>query len=253
MGAFLSIFYSRSFYDRDYVRTTRSAAAIVPFLLKNLGASATAIDSVIDIGCGRGVWLQEFAKSGAVNIKGRDGPWVLNDRLLIPPQSFEQTDLSKPFVEALRYDLAMTLEVAEHIHDENAESFVDNIVRLSDTIMFSAAIEGQGGQHHVNERPLSYWIKLFAERGYQVHDCVRPYFWDDANVCWWYRQNIVIFSNEASRYRDDLSRLESQSPKISDIAHPDGFREKAKLANIFSPEEYVGLWISNLKRKIGFA
>jgi hypothetical protein len=245
----LSIFYSSRFYDRDFNRTSRSAAATVPALidcLTNCGAAPPA--SVIDIGCGRGVWLKAFGK---IRVKGRDGPWTRQDRLLIDPVDFTATDLSQPFAEPEKFDLAMTLEVAEHIEPAQADQFVTNLTGLSDTILFSASIVGQGGQHHVNEQPLSYWAARFAERGYALYDVLRPRLWYNAEVCWWYRQNMVVLCNADSRFRSGLEAAAAQSPALFDLAHPDGFSEKARLANLFSPEEYVGLWLAKLGKKLG--
>jgi hypothetical protein len=242
------MFYSSRFYDRDFDRTSRSAAATVPVLLECLGAAgASSPASVIDIGCGRGVWLKAF---GDRAVKGRDGPWTRQDRLLIDPARFTATDLSQPFAEPERFDLAMTLEVAEHIDPPQADQFIANLTGLSDTILFSAAISGQGGQHHVNEQPLTYWAEKFAARGYTVFDVLRPRLWHNGDVCWWYRQNMVLLCNQASRFRAGLEAAQAANPAILDLAHPDGFGEKARLANLFSPEEYVGRWLAKLGNKI---
>lgn len=241
-------FYSSRFYDRDYVRTSRSAVTTVPVLRNCLtAAGAPPPASVIDIGCGRGVWLKAF---GDLRIKGRDGPWTRQDRLLIDRSAFEPTDLSQPFSEPERFDLAMTLEVAEHIEPPQADQFVANLAALSDTILFSAAISGQGGQHHVNEQPLSYWARKFEDRGYMLHDVLRPRLWLNSDVCWWYRQNMVVFSNGQSRFRAGLEQAASQNPALLDLAHPGGFAEKARLANLFSPEEYIGLWLAKLGKRL---
>lgn len=244
----MSLFYSSAFYDRDRERTTKSAAATVPVLIECLTAGGAAPPaSVIDIGCGRGVWLKAY---GPVAIKGRDGPWTRQDRLLIDPACFEPTDLSRPFAEAQAFDLAMSLEVAEHIEPGQADQFVANLAGLADTILFSAAIAGQGGQHHVNEQPLGYWLDKFAGQGFAVFDVLRPRLWGNREVCWWYRQNMVVLARPSSRFFDGLTLAAQRNPPILDLAHPDGFKEKARLANLFSPEEYVGLWLARLGKRL---
>jgi Methyltransferase domain len=247
----MSIFYTSKFYDRDFARTSKSAGAIVPFLLEGLGAGgANPPQSVIDVGCGRGVWLNAFKDHGVPQIAGRDGPWTRLDRLLIDTACFAPVDLGALLAETQRFDLAMTLEVAEHIDAPRADQFVENLVALSDTILFSAAIAGQGGQYHVNEQPLSCWQAKFAARGYRLFDVIRPRFWQDGDVCWWYRQNIVVFCNDRSPYGAALEAMRRASPDIVDLAHPIGFSEKARLANLFSPEEYLGVWAARLKQKL---
>lgn len=245
----MSLFYTKKFYLRDYQRTSRSAQAVIPILTEAFAGAGHDLHSVIDIGCGRGVWLEEFTKRGAGLVKGRDGEWVKNANPLIRDAEFEATDLSRPYSEPRKYDLAMTLEVAEHIDEENADTFIDSLTRLSDSIMFSAAIKGQGGQHHVNERALGYWIEKFAVFGFKPYDAIRPRVWQNDEVCWWYRQNIVIFCRAGSPMEPRWQELHNSAPHIFDLSHPVGFAEKAALANLFSPEEYIGLWFDRFKRK----
>ena len=93
-----------------------------------------------------------------------------------------------------RYDLAISIEVAEHIEPGNAEEFVRLLTGLSDTVLFSAAIPGQGGTGHVNEQWPEYWAALFRASGYGAMDCLRTKIWDDAQIPFWYRQNCLIFA-----------------------------------------------------------
>jgi hypothetical protein len=72
-------------------------------------------------------------------------------------------------------------------------ALVDNLVRHGDFILFSAAVPGQGGKGHINERPLGYWRDLFALRGYVAFDFVRPRIADRPEVEWWYRYNSLLY------------------------------------------------------------
>lgn len=70
-----------------------SARIIVPMLFE-----AIHPQSVIDIGCGIGVWLNEFKKCGAETIQGVDGKWVLDGwekDLLIGKKDIEIFDFEK--------------------------------------------------------------------------------------------------------------------------------------------------------------
>ena len=64
-----------------------------------------------------------------------------------------------------RFDLVNCLEVAEHLDASRADSFVDDLCALGDVVVFSAAIPGQGGTHHVNEQFQSYWQERFRRNG----------------------------------------------------------------------------------------
>ncbi|ETD25724.1 hypothetical protein [Helicobacter canis] len=95
--------------------------------------------------------------------------------------------LSKPF------ELAQSLEVAEHLDHIFAANFVQLLTSLADVVLFSAAIPYQGGVCHINEQPPAYWAELFAKQGYVCLDFLRPSIWGDESVLWWYRQNLLVF------------------------------------------------------------
>ena len=102
--------------------------------------------SVIDLGCGLGFFLNACAKRGA-EITGVDGDWVDPGDSVIPGPARRNADLNAPY-EARRYDLAATIEVAEHLKPARSESFVDDLCALSDVVLFSAGIPDQAGGPH---------------------------------------------------------------------------------------------------------
>jgi len=65
-------------------------------------------------------------------------------------------------------------------------------------VLFSAAVPGQGGEHHVNEQPLEYWRRLFRRRGHRPFDMVRPQVLGNAEVEPWYRFNTLLYVAEAA-------------------------------------------------------
>jgi len=93
--------------------------------------------------------------------------------------------------------MATSLEVAEHVPESSSRQFVENLTRHADAIMFSAAVPGQGGEFHINEKPLSYWRDLFAQAGYRCFDPVRPTVLNDERVEPWYRYNTLLYVAEA--------------------------------------------------------
>ncbi len=151
--------------------------------------------SVVDFGCGLGTWLKVFKDSGIDNLLGLDGDWI--DRSKFEASvigSFKEVDLEKEIKLEKKYDLAISLEVAEHLHKDSASIFVKNLINASDIVVFSAAVPMQGGQNHINEQPLTYWINLFNEYGYKFNDIIRGRIWNMEKVFWWYKQNMVVFS-----------------------------------------------------------
>jgi SAM-dependent methyltransferase len=179
--------YGKAFYDYTASIALRSAHPIVASLCGPL-----LIKSVADFGCGEGAWLSVWKDAGAT-VMGVDGPYVDLRRLRIDPAEFRAADLSGPIALGRRFDLVQSLEVAEHLSADKAEIFVHTLVAHGPLVLFSAAVPGQGGEHHVNERPLGYWRGLFRQRGYLAVDYLRPLICNDADIAWWYRYNILLY------------------------------------------------------------
>jgi hypothetical protein len=85
-------------------------------------------------------------------------------------------DLRQPFAAERRYDLCLCIDVIEHVEPEYEENVIRTLVNASDTIIFSSPPPGQGGDGHVNERPIAHWVGLFAQYGYIFQDNIRPLF-----------------------------------------------------------------------------
>ena len=186
--------YTEEFFEYIERGSIGSAKRFSSFLVPLLG-----LKSVLDVGCGRGAWLREWRNAGVEIAHGVDGPYVNLQSLLIPVEDFTAVDLSKEFDLQQRYDLVSSLEVAEHLPGSCSETFISSLVAHADLVLFSAATPGQGGENHINERPLSFWQKLFKERGYEAYDLVRPIFRSDKGVEPWYRFNTILYANERVR------------------------------------------------------
>jgi SAM-dependent methyltransferase len=185
--------YTTAFYQSQMTGSRQSADRIAAHITELLHPQ-----SVVDIGCGVGTWLAAFRHHGASRIEGYDGDYVDRTLLQIPADSFHSVDLDKalraPFAWLPnRFDLAVSLEVAEHLAPELAESLVDRLSQFAPAVLFSAAIPRQGGTGHVNEQWQDYWATLFDRRGYRSVDCVRPVVWDDVTVEPWYAQNALLY------------------------------------------------------------
>lgn len=206
--------YDREFYDFQSNRSFESAKTITPYIMDLI-----KVNSVIDVGCGVGAWLRAFSEAGARGpIKGMDGEYVNSDQLLIDRTEFVAFDLRKSISMPERFDLAVSLEVAEHLPTKRGPSFIADLIALSDYVLFSAAIPGQGGTEHINEQWQSYWAELFAQHDYVACDVIRPKFWNNRSVDWWYRQNIIIYVNQ--RALTDTLMGNSHSI-ILDVVHPE--------------------------------
>lgn len=179
--------YDSAFYLNNRYGSIVSAQHILGTLFKELPHQ-----SVIDFGCGTGTWLWVAKALGAEEIFGIDGDYVPRALLLIPEENFMPADLENKIVLDRRYDLAMSLEVGEHLSESAADTYIDTLCDSADTILFSAAHPGQGGDCHINEQPREYWIEKFMARGFKLHE-VRNRFQNDMKILPWYRENLMLF------------------------------------------------------------
>ena len=186
--------YNDAFFDYINQSAQSSAQALIARLFPLLQPK-----SVVDLGSGRGVWLAQWQRSGAQEVLGVDGEYVDQSNLAIQADAFKAANLTQPLAFEKRYDLAQSLEVGEHLPLSAAETLVDSLVAASDTVLFSAAVKGQGGEFHINEQPLSFWQDLFEARGYQPFDCLRPHMKNDSAIAPWYRYNAVLYVNAEGR------------------------------------------------------
>jgi SAM-dependent methyltransferase len=186
--------YDAQFYERQVAGSIASARVAVP-LVHDLVRPA----SVVDLGCGLGGWLSAFAAQGVTDLLGLDGDYVDRSRLVISVEQFRPQDLTAPVNPkeiGRRFDLAMSVEVAEHLPASAADTFVASLTSLAPIVLFSAAIPFQGGSDHINEQWPAYWAERFARHGYRAIDVLREKLWNDDRVCWWYAQNLLLYAAE---------------------------------------------------------
>jgi SAM-dependent methyltransferase len=121
--------------------------------------------SVLQIGCGSGAYLKYFACQGTQRIKGVDGAEGRSRYLQL--DEYAQVDLGKPFDLAENFDLVVCVEVIAHIPAQSEHILISSIARHArERIVFSGARPGQPGAGHIDCRPISHWLDLFASAGW---------------------------------------------------------------------------------------
>lgn len=162
------------FEDHDY------DAAFMDFVVNVESIQARALgewmihrhfpQSVVDFGCGPGLYLLPYKKAGAT-VLGIDAATAGGG--LLDPEEYVRADLRFPLMHPRlhgSFDLAICFETAEHIHPHYADRLVDTICSASNFVLFTGATPGQGGTNHHNEQPHEYWLQKFEERhGFVVH------------------------------------------------------------------------------------
>lgn len=144
---------------------------------------------VLDIGCGPGHFVESMLDVG-INAVGID----IDERVVGKPYLFQQDILSTKFVT----DVAICLEVLEHIHEDHAEEVIDKISTMfTDTLIFTAAQPGQGGVGHINCQPKEYWDKLFNQNGLYrntlMEDTLLLYCKQGRYMGWFYN-NLLVYT-----------------------------------------------------------
>ena len=215
---------SENFMSNDYrvdynhdanLHTTAGAEAALAALLPRY-----QISSLLDVGAGNGTWLRAAQNAGIKDLQGVDGLQLAQGKLHVLPDLIGYHDLNTPMDLGRKFDLVISLEVAEHIEPENAHVFVDNLVHHGDIILFAAACPGQPGTHHVNCQWPAYWQEKFNAHGFVCSDWPREKLWDNRHIEPWYRQNMF----EAKR---DAARAGSE-PRLRGMIHPDLVRDLAR-------------------------
>jgi len=237
-------YYTDVFFD-DLIDSLKSAKVIIPILLQQISPK-----SVIDIGCGSGEFLQVFKENGISDVFGIEGPWLRKDRLRISKKQFKHADLKKKFSMDRKFDLAVSLEVAEHLPEKSAKTFVECLTKLAPIILFSAAVPLQGGVQHQNEQWPEYWANLFKENGYIPVDSLRKKIWNEPDVCVWYKQNILLFVKKS--YLKNLEVLKNEYKMVPfeslSIVHPDLFI--SKVGPLESIKKRIPHWMLPIISKI---
>jgi methyltransferase family protein len=216
--------YDGKYYEYQVVASLRSARIVLARLWKYLRP-----DSVLDVGCGRGAWLKACRDLGSSVLLGFDGEWNSQSLMIDSAIRFRSIELNRPFFLERRVDLAITLEVAEHLDPSSSSQFVECLSRASDAVLFSAAFTGQGGTNHINEQPHSYWAGLFRDNGYVPFDLFRPFLWSNEEVCVWYRQNTFLYCKVGSSSFNALRAAgcsELAEIDFMDCVHPATYKAK---------------------------
>jgi SAM-dependent methyltransferase len=236
--ATLGNLYSPRFYRQENRHSATSGRTCVPLILDLLRPA-----SVIDVGCGQGEWLAAFAECGIADYQGIDGDYVGDDQLLIRRERFMRHDLTRPLCLDRSYDLALSLEVGEHLPTAAAPTYVAGLTELAPAVVFSAAVPGQGGVHHINEQWPWFWKELFASHGYVQLDPFRQSIWKNPNVAVYYQHNLFLYVNPGIH-----------RPLIDRVGVPDKYTELTLvrttiLQDLTRPGPLVDLW-QRLGRKL---
>jgi SAM-dependent methyltransferase len=223
------VLYNDDFFELIEAGSLRSARRVIPEVLR-----LTQAKSVVDFGCGVGTWLAAVQECGIEDVVGIDGTYVSRERLKIPASCYDPQDLTQRVQVARRFDLAVCLEVAEHLPESRADSLIEDIARTTDAVLFSAAIPGQFGTGHINEQWPDYWAQRFLKHGFFALDTLRERFWSDPSVETHYKQNSILYlrGERYELFRGD--RCAVQNGEVRRLIHPNLYEMYVGLSDPFS-------------------
>ncbi len=227
--------YDQEFFDEREGLSLQSARIVVPVVLRYVRPR-----TVVDVGCARGAWLKVFLENGVERVLGIDGPQVDPATLHIDPQCFRAVDLDRAFeIEGGPFDLAVCLETAEHLSLKAGKALVKTLARAAPVVLFSAALPGQGGTHHVNEQWPWFWKRLFEAEGFTRLDPIRREIWQNPAVALWYRQNTFLYASERAIAESPVLQKEAEIARQVRLELVNGriLRRGVRFSNIF--KEYV--------------
>lgn len=225
--------YSDDFYDQTTDGSLAAARYILPLLreIRNF-------TSVIDVGCGIGTWLLAARELGVSRVRGVDGPYVPEEKMLVDSSLIHLNDLTRPIESESQYELCLCLEVAEHLPSVRSETLVADLCKLSSFIAFSAAIPFQGGDGHLNEFWPEYWARLFEQHDFLPWTGIRQAIWNQREIPWWYRQNLIIYLNR-SEWASSLGDKTPDPPDSLTRIHPESYLWNVRRAHRQLPTTYA--------------
>jgi len=152
--------------------------------------------TVVDWGCGNGIYLDILQRLGVKHVKGYDGSKTAIENSLLP--EVELADLRNRIITTQKYDLILCIEVAPYLHEKYENCLIDNICATaseSSVIVFTASDKYKGGYHHINLKSQQYWIDKFLERGfhYIIEDTNAIKAELNLNTLVWIIDNIILF------------------------------------------------------------
>jgi hypothetical protein len=224
--------YTQKFYDFYFESSFVSASEVVPYIVNAIEPS-----SVLEIGSGTGAWSLAVLNCGIDDVMAVDGDWVREEALRIPKSKFVVHNLTEPFFLGRVYDLCICLEVGEHLTSAHADTLVTSLVSHAPIVLFSAAVPLQGGISHTNEQWPVYWHRKFQDHGYRPFDIVRPKFWNNDRVAYYYKQNAFLYVGAQclDAIRDRLQRLALNAYAASSelmFIHPEKYLQLASFENV---------------------
>ncbi len=146
-------------YGREQPHWTRFFGHIADRIISTIGPHR-----VFDAGCAHGFLVEAFWDRG-VEAHGRDiSEFAISQVRPDIRQFCAVGSITEPI--ALGYDLVTCIEVLEHMPEPDASRAIDAITAAAPAILFSSSPIDLDEPTHVNVKPVIWWLRAFANRGF---------------------------------------------------------------------------------------
>lgn len=192
---FVLHFKKDSGYDRRYFDTIEHNNGHCYQEFANVLVDLFGPQKVVDIGCGTGGVMQAFANLDC-EVHGYDGSSAsvryCHERGL---SQVQKLNLTKAQNIPARGDLAISLEVAEHLPERFAANYCRLLASVAPICIMTAARPGQTGHLHLNEQPQSYWNNLLKRHDMNYDSDMVGQIKErySENMIRDYRDNLMVF------------------------------------------------------------
>jgi hypothetical protein len=245
--------YTVDFYESVNQRASETAKLVFEILNKYV-----RVESIVDAGCGSGAWIRTAIEEGLEKAYGIDltssielinkntdfKEYLDSGRIELIERDF----VSNPISEFPKADVAVCLEVLEHLPPSIAGSLVSRLTESSDFVIFSAAQPGQGGTYHINEQELRYWVDQFAKYDFEPFDPFREILSQSKFVPRFYSLNMLLMVSKAALSGGDriIDRTSLLDVKVTDFQQLDkkSFLEKVRYKLITKLPVSTVTWLS---------
>lgn len=184
--------YDKDYYDNHEKYYNRAIPYFEEFIRSNFN-----FESIADIGCGTGAFTLPFERDKKVY--GFDFSVGAKVACKLKPENYHVADLSErgsTWVADSDVDIALSLEVYEHIFPEFEMNYLSNVFGIGARfVIISCAVPGQIGRRHVNCKTQDDVIGMIAEYypSYQLREDLIEKFKTIKYLASFYRNNTLIF------------------------------------------------------------
>lgn len=169
-------------------------------------------ESCLDVGCGTGIYVEEFNKQGVKSI-GVDGNLAIKTILKTSPENVLFKDVRHPLELDQKYDLVMCVELIEHIEEKYVEVLLYNLTQYTNKWLLVTTGEDSKGKtkFHLNEKPPEYWIEKITALGYKYKEAetleMRKYFkkilpkkfYRRKTMLLWFSELLLLFEKDTAQ------------------------------------------------------